>query len=260
MEVKLIEAVKVHPCLYDRSSTDFRNQMLKEEAWEAVAILTGASVEQCKQRWKSLRDRFVREVASQQSKSETTAEEKNEWCYFELMRFLKKHLKPRKMKSYTQACIDDEPISIYSPAITQSDSCQTTDCDWIEFLQDRSVLNDSQSSNKSPKSKKGSKRQRLSEEAQEPCSQPAKVKRKNKVFSVMLDELLQKKSEQVQESRNNTNERANYLCGSLETVFSAKKESRNRAFLAMLDELLQKKSDEQQEKLKMEILNHVYNS
>uniref|UniRef100_A0A034W5S2 Transcription factor Adf-1 n=1 Tax=Bactrocera dorsalis TaxID=27457 RepID=A0A034W5S2_BACDO len=99
MEVKLIKAVKRHPCLFDRSSTDFRNQYLKEEAWVAAAISTGASVEQCKQRWKSLRDRFVREVVSQQSKPESAAKEKNKWCYFELLSFLTKHVNPRKMKS-----------------------------------------------------------------------------------------------------------------------------------------------------------------
>ncbi|XP_049313726.1 uncharacterized protein LOC105224281 [Bactrocera dorsalis] len=260
MELKLIKVVKRHPCLFDRSSTDFRNQYLKEEAWVAAAISTGASVEQCKQRWKSLRDRFVREVVSQQSKPESAAKEKNKWCYFELLSFLTKHVNPRKMKSKRQSSIDDQSISSYSPATTQSDSCRTTDCEWMELQQDTGEPNDSQSSFETPTSKKAPKRRRLGEEPHEPCSQPAKQKPENKAFLVMLDELLQKKPAQVQESKNNTHESFNHLCGTLEKVFSAKKESKNKAFLAMLDELLQKKPEEVQEKLKMEVLNHVHNS
>ncbi|XP_018788166.1 PREDICTED: uncharacterized protein LOC108968531 [Bactrocera latifrons] len=256
MEVKLIKAIKRHPCLFDRSSTDFRNQYLKEEAWVAAAISTGASVEQCKQRWKSLRDRFVREVVSQQSKPESAAKEKNGWCYFELLSFLTKHVNPRKMKPKRQSSIDDQSISSYSPATTQSDSCRTTDCEWIELQQDRCDPNDSQSSLETHNSKKSRKPRLFCEEAYELCCQPAKQKPKNEAFLVMLDELLQKK----QESKNNTHESFNHLCGTLEMVFSAKKESKNKAFLAMLDELLQKKPEEVQEKLKMEVLNHVHNS
>lgn len=75
----------------------------------------------------------------------------------------------------------------------------------------------------------------------------------------MLDELLQKKSEEVQESKG-AHERFIRLCGTIERVISAKEESKNKAFLTFLDELLQKKSEEVQESLKMEILNHVHNS
>lgn len=75
----------------------------------------------------------------------------------------------------------------------------------------------------------------------------------------MLDELLQKKSEEVQES-SCAHESFIRLCGIIERVISPKNESKNKAFLAFLDELLQKKPEEMQESLKMEILNHVHNS
>lgn len=43
MEEKLIAVIKLHPCLFDKGSTLFRNKMLKERAWQAAAISTGAS-------------------------------------------------------------------------------------------------------------------------------------------------------------------------------------------------------------------------
>ncbi|XP_014085351.2 uncharacterized protein [Bactrocera oleae] len=216
MEKKLIKAIKLHPCLYDRSSPLFRNMVLKERSWKAVAISTGASVEQCKQRWKSLRDRFVREIASQKSKSgqEVESEEKKEWCYLKLMRFLTKHVNPRKTICNTQSCNDDQLSCSNSPATTQSNF------EWVELHQEKSVLNDSQTSRDTPKPKDAPKRQRLDEEAYE---------------------------------------RLTRFCETIETLFSTK-ESKNKAFLAMLDELLQKKSEEVQDRLKMEILNHVHNS
>nr|XP_036222027.1 uncharacterized protein LOC106627923 [Bactrocera oleae]XP_036222028.1 uncharacterized protein LOC106627923 [Bactrocera oleae] len=268
MEEKLIETVKLHPCLFDKSSLLFRDKTLKEQAWQTASIATGASIEHCKQRWKSLRDRFVREVVAQQSKSEDAAEEKNEWSYFELMRFLTKHVNPRKTKGNAQWSIDDQLNYSNSPETPQSDSYQTTDCQWVESLQDESGLNESESSIEAPRSKKRSKRQRLYEETLEPFSHPCsnvetvfskKEEFKNKAVLAMLDELLQKKSEEVQESKG-AHERFIRLCGTIERVISAKEESKNKAFLTFLDELLQKKSEEVQESLKMEILNHVHNS
>ncbi|XP_018787113.1 PREDICTED: uncharacterized protein LOC108967876 [Bactrocera latifrons] len=269
MEEKLIEAVKLHPCLFDKSSLLFRDKLLKEKAWEAASIATGAPVEQCKQRWKSLRDRFVREVVLQQSKTDDdAAEEKNEWCYFELMRFLTKHVNPRKTKFNPQWSIDDQPNYSNSPGSPQSDPYETTDCQWLEALHGESELNESQSSIEAPKPKKASKRKRLSVEAPEcssnPCSNSEtmfsnKDKLKSKAILAMLDELLQKKSEEVQES-NGAHESFIRLCGIIERVIPAKEESKNKAFLTFLDELLQKKPEEMQESLKMEILNHVHNS
>lgn len=128
--------------------------------------------------------------------------------------------------------------------------------------------NDSQSGIDAPKSENASKRQRLDEEASESFSRPcgtmdtafsAKEQYANKAFLAMLDEFMQKKSEQVQEIKS-AHERFSRLCEIIEKLFSANEQSKNKAFLAMLDELLLKKSEEVQERLKMEILNHVHNS
>lgn len=105
----------------------------------------------------------------------------------------------------TQLCIDDQPSSSNSPAIPQSDF------EWVEILPEESRLNDSQNSIDVPKSKHNfeeTKRQRLGEEEHERLTRfcetietmltPRKESR-NKVFLAMLDELLQKKSDEVQD-------------------------------------------------------------
>ena len=78
MEERLIEAIKMNPCLFDKSSSVFRNKYLKERSWQAVTCSIGVSLkfffssyysyrfcylyiveDHCKRRWKSLRDRLL---------------------------------------------------------------------------------------------------------------------------------------------------------------------------------------------------------
>ncbi|XP_036322513.1 uncharacterized protein LOC118736561 [Rhagoletis pomonella] len=85
-------------------------------------------------------------------------------------------------------------------------------------------LNDSQSSIETPKAVKGVKRKHLEEES---------------------------------------HERFNRLCGSVESVIAAKKEhvsSKNATFLQMLDECLQKKPEDVQDRLKIELLAYIHNA
>ena len=43
MEEKLINAIEMHPCIYDKSFSLFRNKYLKDRAWQEVAVSTGVS-------------------------------------------------------------------------------------------------------------------------------------------------------------------------------------------------------------------------
>ncbi|XP_017471609.1 PREDICTED: uncharacterized protein LOC108362957 [Rhagoletis zephyria] len=160
MEFKLIEAVQMHPCLYDKSIVAYRNRLGKEKAWNYVAAATGCSgkrrfgyglivctttlgccavkiclfrthtafpsdlhpkivvqitkhfpylvfsnvfknlsaVEQCQSRWRSLRDRFVKEESGRKAPSGSAANDKDGsgWKYYEALAFLQRHVAPRK--------------------------------------------------------------------------------------------------------------------------------------------------------------------
>ncbi|XP_073811048.1 uncharacterized protein [Musca autumnalis] len=97
MEEALINAVQQHPCIYDKSSKAYRNKFSKEKAWDAVANAVGKPVKQCQTRWKSLRDRFVKEELKLASGSE--APEYMDWKFSASMSFLRDHLQPRPTTS-----------------------------------------------------------------------------------------------------------------------------------------------------------------
>ena len=62
---------------------------------------------------------------------------------------------------------------------------------------------------------------------------------------------------------NESLERFERLCGIIESIVAANVEepqSRNTTFLQLLDEYLQKKPEEVQDRLKIELLNYVYNA
>ncbi|XP_017468474.1 PREDICTED: uncharacterized protein LOC108360618 [Rhagoletis zephyria] len=98
MEYKLIEAVQMHPCLYDKSSVAYRNRLAKEKAWNYVAGAIGCSVEQCQSRWRSLRDRFVKDESGRKAPSGSAANDmvSSGWKYYEALAFLQRHVSPRK--------------------------------------------------------------------------------------------------------------------------------------------------------------------
>lgn len=71
------------------------------------------------------------------------------------------------------------------------------------------------------------------------------------------------KSTKRQRLGNESRERFDRLCDTIETVIGAKSAtvpSKNSAFLQMLDECLQKKPEEVQDRLKIELLSYVHNA
>ncbi|XP_036322106.1 uncharacterized protein LOC118736112 [Rhagoletis pomonella] len=158
MEEKLIEAVRAHSCLYDKSSHLFRNKLLKEKAWDAVACAVGVPVTNCQTRWKSLRDRFVRKTGLQKKKSGSGAEDGATWQYLEAMDFMRGFVAPRKTFSNLDFTSQEEEIN----GISQ---CNVTETSYYEEYEVRSPLpsvaaNDTEQSNSAKKIKTASCRRR----------------------------------------------------------------------------------------------------
>ncbi|XP_065204218.1 transcription factor Adf-1-like [Planococcus citri] len=59
---KLITVVSQHPVLYNHMRSDYKSTEIKAEAWEAVrqCLDTNEPVEKIRQRWKSIRDSYVK--------------------------------------------------------------------------------------------------------------------------------------------------------------------------------------------------------
>ncbi|XP_036335359.1 uncharacterized protein LOC118745791 [Rhagoletis pomonella] len=119
--------------LYDKSSHLFRNKLLKEKAWDAVACAVGVPVTNCQTRWKSLRDRFVRETGLQKKKSGSGAEDGATWQYLEAMDFMRDFVAPRKTFSNLDFTSQEEDINGISP-------CNVTETSYYEEYEVSSPL------------------------------------------------------------------------------------------------------------------------
>ncbi|XP_073842009.1 uncharacterized protein [Musca autumnalis] len=86
-ERQLLSAIIKYPCIYDRGDVNFRNREIKDNIWLNIAIDTKSSEERCRTRWKSLRERFVREYLTVVSVGGESS-----WRFYNDMCFLLNHL------------------------------------------------------------------------------------------------------------------------------------------------------------------------
>ncbi|KAK9708215.1 Alcohol dehydrogenase transcription factor Myb/SANT-like [Popillia japonica] len=57
---KLINAIGLHRAIYDSENVDYKNQHIKDNIWEVIAKETERSVDDCKKRWKCIRDSYLK--------------------------------------------------------------------------------------------------------------------------------------------------------------------------------------------------------
>lgn len=114
---QLIDAVREYPCLYNSKSPDFKIALKKENAWTVIAaslerdgkssekqcecdlfsvLYFLKSVDEVQKRWKTLRERFVREVKGTKKKSGQDAKSPVSWELFHHMELLRDFIKHRK--------------------------------------------------------------------------------------------------------------------------------------------------------------------
>ncbi|KAF5301100.1 hypothetical protein FQR65_LT19281 [Abscondita terminalis] len=113
----LIEEVKKYQFLYNKRERDYKNTVKKTRTWEEIAVklhLAGGD-EVCK-RWKSLRDRFTRELKKQSDLNNTGSESQQFdiqiWDLFESLSFLKDHCEPNKKTMTNYKCIDTTSVNM----------------------------------------------------------------------------------------------------------------------------------------------------
>ncbi|XP_052846805.1 LOW QUALITY PROTEIN: transcription factor Adf-1 [Drosophila gunungcola] len=90
-DYRLIKSVKHHNCIYKKGQSPILSRPEREQAWIAVARFCQKPIRQCQIRWKTLRDRYVREI-----KRPTSA---NGIVHLsEQLHFLRDHIRPRRRK------------------------------------------------------------------------------------------------------------------------------------------------------------------
>ncbi|XP_055307070.1 uncharacterized protein LOC129571322 [Sitodiplosis mosellana] len=84
-EEKLISEVEKRSILYDKALKGYRKPAIRETAWQEVAVALESTVDECKKRWRSLRDAFMKQYKLY-SRGDTNS--KKRWLFYEQMEFL----------------------------------------------------------------------------------------------------------------------------------------------------------------------------
>ncbi|CAL8313939.1 unnamed protein product [Arctogadus glacialis] len=95
----LIVAVCSRPVLYDTTMVSYRDRNKKERAWVDVAEDTGFPVDVCRRKWKSLRDRYMREKKREKEGKKCGAGTVKRWKFAGVLSFLDPFVTPRETSS-----------------------------------------------------------------------------------------------------------------------------------------------------------------
>uniref|UniRef100_A0A182MJ08 MADF domain-containing protein n=1 Tax=Anopheles culicifacies TaxID=139723 RepID=A0A182MJ08_9DIPT len=79
---EFVNEIKKRPVLYNMRHKDYKRICLRNQYWKEVAIAMNLSVQECKKRWRSMRDAFLKTV---RNKSEV---ERQSWIHYRLLEFM----------------------------------------------------------------------------------------------------------------------------------------------------------------------------
>lgn len=141
----LIEAVKNNPILYDNTLSDFKIPEKKIYCWEKIAKNLGTSEEECRKRWRTLRERYTRELKLMKFGGGTKTI--CSWEFFRHLGFLIDHIKYRKRFPLTlnrSGPIETvKNISAWSKAQPKSENFNRSDVDDEDLSMDNEDYNQS---------------------------------------------------------------------------------------------------------------------
>lgn len=111
-----ISSVKKYPILYDCKRLGYRDVDRKREVWEMVKQETGMdTVDDCQRLWKSLRDRYIRELRALEHPSQLPWEaRKSKWTYFNSLDFYKDCGRAARAKQPLGSLADTGSLDHYS--------------------------------------------------------------------------------------------------------------------------------------------------
>lgn len=84
---KLVEIVAKYPSLYDKQNSIYKRQVVKDNAWKEIAEHLGRSAEDCKKRWRNIRDTYKRRIRKEKSIYSSSSRAKK-WALAEMLSFL----------------------------------------------------------------------------------------------------------------------------------------------------------------------------
>ncbi|XP_049283652.1 uncharacterized protein LOC125763952 [Anopheles funestus] len=115
-----VNEIKKRPVLYNMRHKDYKRICLRNRYWEEVALAMNLSIQECKKRWRSMRDAFLKTV---RNKSEV---ERQSWIHYRLLEFMLPYVVFRKE--------DGEPANDFSQCKDDAE-----EMDFVEFDSDEEV-------------------------------------------------------------------------------------------------------------------------
>ncbi|KAM8828567.1 uncharacterized protein AB9W97_004465 [Spinachia spinachia] len=88
MDDKLILAVFNYPELYDVTLPNYRCTESRVNAWRSISVTLGLPSEECKRKWKNMRDRYLKEVRMEIKSKKQGELMQSRWKYRQLMNFI----------------------------------------------------------------------------------------------------------------------------------------------------------------------------
>ncbi|XP_018599165.1 uncharacterized protein LOC108929270 isoform X1 [Scleropages formosus] len=104
MEERLISAVSDYPELYNSTLNSYKDVDKKAKAWRAVSLQVELPEEDCRRKWKSLRDMFIKDKRSEQRRKASGGNHRS-WKYSWHMAFLTPFIQSRS--THAAATADD---------------------------------------------------------------------------------------------------------------------------------------------------------
>ncbi|KAL1488116.1 hypothetical protein ABEB36_015074 [Hypothenemus hampei] len=93
---KLIEFVREAEMLWSKKSRYYKNTPMKLRIWTEISGKLNSTVEECIRRWKTLRDRFSREIKKKDMPSGSAGCSRPEWSLLATLEFLKDSVTSRR--------------------------------------------------------------------------------------------------------------------------------------------------------------------
>nr|XP_040054124.1 uncharacterized protein si:zfos-128g4.1 [Gasterosteus aculeatus aculeatus] len=88
MDDKLILAVFNYPELYNVTLPNYRCTESRVNAWRSISVTLGLPSEECKRKWKNMRDRYLKEVRMEIKSKKQGELIQSRWKYRQLMNFI----------------------------------------------------------------------------------------------------------------------------------------------------------------------------
>lgn len=91
-EEELIRQVFLRPVIYDRSLKGNRKTSLRNQCWKEISEAMDATIEECRTRWRSLRDTFTKQYKMCQRTDSKPPQKQSKWSFYDKMMFLIPHM------------------------------------------------------------------------------------------------------------------------------------------------------------------------